>query len=373
MKRRQLDYIKEWANRKTRKPLIIRGARQVGKTTGVKQLLAKLKEESWRYFSADGPISKSPDWLLEMWYEAKSSSKVELIVVDEIQNIEGWAGTLKQVWDEEQESPHFLKVVVLGSSSLSLQKGLRESLAGRFLVHRVHHWSLQESREAYGLELEDYLRFGGYPGSYRFIQSPDTWLTYIRTSIIDTVVGKDILAHARVKSPALFRQCFDIVSAYPAQEISYSKLLGQLQDRGNTDLVKNYLEHYEGGYLLKQLFKFSNRQVSSRTSSPKILPLCPALYSVGIDADLGPDERGRSFELAVGMVLLRLPGTVYYWRESNDEVDYVYQYGKKIVGIEVKSGRKKNARGLAKFKDKFPKATLLIVTPENFESFSELV
>ncbi|MCK5689082.1 AAA family ATPase, partial [Myxococcota bacterium] len=141
---------------KDERPLIqvILGPRQVGKTTGVKQLLAKLDEESWRYFSADGPISKSPDWLLEKWYEAKSSPKVELIVVDEIQNIEGWAGTLKQVWDEEQESTHFLKVVVLGSSSLSLQKGLRESLAGRFLVHRVHHWSLQESREAYGLGLE---------------------------------------------------------------------------------------------------------------------------------------------------------------------------------------------------------------------------
>ncbi len=349
---------------------VIIGPRQVGKTTGIKQLLAKTTKNTSCYYSADGPLPKSSDWLFERWHETLGDTRMNLLVIDEIQNVENWSGTLKQVWDEAQHNitrniP--LRIVVLGSSSLSLQKGLGESLAGRFQLHRVHHWSLEESREAYGLDLETYLRFGGYPGAYRFIGDVPAWLSYIQTAIIDTAVGKDILTHARVKSPALFRQCFDIASAYPAQEISYTKLLGQLQDKGNTDLVKSYLEHYEGAYLLKQLFKFSNTATLKRSSSPKLLSLCPALYTVGIDADLGPDERGRSFELAVGMALLRLPGALYYWRERNDEVDYVYQFGRTITGIEVKSGRKKSARGLEKFKQRYPNANIKIITPENFE------
>ena len=353
-------------NQQTSLIQVVIGPRQVGKTTGIKQLLSELPESSHRYASADGIINYSPSWVFELWQEALSSKSTRLLVIDEIQKVENWSETIKKLWDAQQGNPRQLQLVLLGSSSLHIQKGLSESLAGRFFVHRVFHWNAEESRQAYDLSLDEYLLYGGYPGSYPFIPSTEQWLNYMTESIITPVIGKDILSQARVKSPALFKQCFDLVCAYPAQEVSYTKLLGQLQDKGNTDLVKHYLALFENAFLIKQLFKFSNRQLKTRTSSPKLLPLCPALFSTQLDADLNNEELGRAFELAIGAALLRLPGHLYYWREKNNEVDYVYQYGKKLVAIEVKSGRKKSAKGLMKFCETFPNATPLIITRDNF-------
>jgi predicted AAA+ superfamily ATPase len=272
------------------------------------------------------------------------------------------------LWDKQAKKKDALKLILLGSSSLEIQHGLTESLAGRFQTHFVHHWSFPESRDGYGLNLDDYLIYGGYPGSYRFIHDRAEWLQYMRMSIINPVIGKDILTQHRVKSPALFRQCFDIICSYPAQEISYTKLLGQLQDRGNTDLIKHYLELFEGAFLIKQVPKYSAKALISRTSSPKILPMCPALYAATLDADLNAEQRGRSFELTVGAMLARLPGHLYYWRQGNDEVDYIYEYGKDLYALEVKSGRKKSAHGLQKFVKLYPNAQAIIVTPTNFLS-----
>ncbi len=296
-----------------------------------------------------------------------------LLVFDEIQKVENWSETVKKLWDRQKKTSERLRVILLGSSSLEIQKGLSESLTGRFNLLKVHQWNLQESKEAYGITLEQFLCFGGYPGSYNFIQDRIHWLNYLKDSIVDTVIGRDILQLSRVKSPALFRQCFDLACAYGGQEISYTKLLGQLQDKGNVELVKHYLELFEGAFLLKQLPKFSQKKVLSRASSPKILPLCPALYSLTKNADLDSESRGRAFEIAIGCELNRLPGTLSYWRERNDEVDYIYNFGKRIYAIEVKSGRKKTAKGLGRFLEQFSSAEGLIITPENFLSVLEKI
>jgi predicted AAA+ superfamily ATPase len=170
----------------------------------------------------------------------------------------------------------------------------------------------------------------------------------------------------------LFRQAFQILCAYPAQEISYTKLLGQLQDRGNTDLVKHYIDLYGGAFLLHALQKYSPKAWLTRSSSPKMLPACPALFSMaaGVNVAQNADQRGRAFELAVGAELLQQPGQVFYWRERNDEVDFVYQYRDALYAIEVKSGRKKSAKGLTAFCAQAPQALRVIVTPENFAQFS---
>ncbi len=346
---------------------VVIGPRQVGKTTGVKQFLGKRESGSWTYISADGEFSHSPDWLLDHWLTVRSTNPSQhLLVIDEIQKVENWSGVIKKLWDEQMDSPTKIKLILLGSSSLAIQKGLNESLAGRFFMHYVPHWNWQESLEAYNISFENYLLFGGYPGSYQFISDRVVWLNFIKESIINAVIGKDILLPNKVKSPALFKQCFKIVTSYPAQEISYTKLLGQLQDKGNTDLVKHYLELFEGAFLIKQLFKYSSKKVLLRSSSPKILPLCPALFTASLDADLNSEERGRCFELIVGAALSRLPGHLYYWREGKHEVDYIYSYGKKLLAIEVKSGRKKQTAALQKFKEKYPASQALIVTPENY-------
>ena len=346
---------------------VILGPRQVGKTTGIQIFLKSFKKSAYHYVSADGVLSKTSDWILEQWLMASNKDEGGLLVIDEVQKVENWSETIKKLWDQQARSSQRIKVVLLGSSSLDIQKGLSESLTGRFLLHRVYQWNFNESQKGYKLSFEELLKYGGYPGSYQFKEEIVQWLNYMKNSIVETVVGKDILSLARVKSPALFHQSFYIAMSYGGQEISYTKLLGQLQDKGNVEIIKHYLELFEGAFLLRQLFKYSNKAVLSRSSSPKILPMAPALYSMNKDVDLSQEEMGRAFEIVVGCELVRLPGQLYYWRQGKYEVDFVYKFGKKLTAIEVKYGKNISAKGLEKFKEEFPSTKLLLLTPENYK------
>jgi predicted AAA+ superfamily ATPase len=223
------------------------------------------------------------------------------------------------------------------------------------------------------MTLKEFLVYGGYPGSYQLKENRIDWLDYIKYSIIDPVIGKDILSLVHVKSPALFKQCFELICSYAAQEISYTKLLGQLQDKGNTDLVKHYIELFEAAFLIKSLHKYSGKEIKRRASSPKIIPLCPALYSVTKDADYSDEDFGHAFEVVIGAYLNSLPGKLYYWRERNYEVDFVYQFGKKLWAIEVKYGQMRSLKGLEKFLERFPSASTYVVTPNNFQEFFKTI
>jgi predicted AAA+ superfamily ATPase len=348
---------------------VLIGPRQVGKTTGVKQLLER-RQAPFCYANADDLLVSDRTWLLEQWQKALALGDGSLLIIDEIQKVPNWAETIKGLWDSK---PARLQVLLLGSSALQLHSGLKESLAGRFELTRVLHWRYAELRHAFGYDLTRHLTFGGYPGAVPFENDADRWYAYMKESIVEAVIGKDILQNRKVANPALFRQAFEILCHYPAQEISYSKLLGQLQDRGNTDLVKYYIELYGGAFLIHALQKYSAKAWLVRSSSPKMIPSCPALHTmaVGTMDATDPEQRGRVFELAVGAELLQLPGEVFYWREKQAEVDFVYQYQGRLHAIEVKSGRKKSAKGLDSFLEKFPTATRTIITPENFPQFSE--
>lgn len=347
---------------------VLVGPRQVGKTTGVRQLLM---QGAWphHYANADDVLVSDRNWLLEHWQQALLLGDGALLVVDEIQKVTNWPETIKALWDAQ---PGRLRLLLLGSSALQIQAGVTESLAGRFELLRVYHWSFAELKEAFDYDLDRYLAFGGYPGAVPFEQDPDRWYAYMKDAIVEAVIGKDILQSHKVANPALFRQAFMILCAYPAQEISYTKLLGQLQDKGNTDLVKYYIDLYGGAFLLHALQKYSPKAWLARSSSPKMLPACPALYSMaaGVNVLKSAEQRGRAFELAVGAELLRQPGQVFYWRERDNEVDFVYQYRDALYAIEVKSGRKKSPKGLAIFCEQFPQALRVIITPENFAQFS---
>lgn len=347
---------------------VLTGPRQVGKTTGVRQLMAQCSYPQ-HYANADDVLVSDRSWLLEQWQQALLLGEGALLVVDEIQKVVNWPETIKALWDAQ---PGRLRVLLLGSSALQIQSGVTESLAGRFELLRVHHWTFAELHAAFGYDLPRYLAFGGYPGAVVLEYDPDRWYAYMKDAIVEAVIGKDILQSRKVANPALFRQAFEILCAYPAQEISYTKLLGQMQDKGNTDLVKYYIELYGGAFLLHALQKYSPKTWLARSSSPKMLPACPALYSMvaGVDVMRSTEQRGRAFELVVGAELMQLPGQVFYWRERNDEVDFVYQYRERLYAIEVKSGRKKSARGLDAFCAQEPKALRVIVTPENFAQFS---
>ena len=304
------------------------------------------------YTSADDRLTVSNIWIQEEWQKALEKGPGTVLVIDEIQKIQNWAEAVKRLWDAERRAGSRVKCVLLGSSSLTLQRGLTESLTGRFELLPVHHWSYLETHKAFGDTLDIYLRYGGYPAAHAYQNDYHRWFEYLKSSVVDTVIGQDILTQQTVAKPALFRQAFEILCGYPAQEVSFTTLLGQLHDRGNTDLVKHYLELYEGAFLFRGIPKYAGKIVRVKTSSPKIIPLSPELYTLaaGPRAIDDSDKKGHVFEAVVGTDLLRISGgRVFYWRDGSQEVDYILSSEDRLFAMEVKSGRKRSAAGLVAF------------------------
>lgn len=366
-----LNYIKGLGERlQVQTPLlqIVLGPRQVGKTTTTLKFLKDKFQGAYLYSSADDVFNPDSEWLRLKWIEARQEKKI--LVIDEIQKCFNWAETVKSLFDESRRNDKKINCILLGSSSLEIQKGLSESLTGRFQLNPVHHWNFEESQNAYGISFDQYLHYGGYPGSYNFIETSD-WYSYVKNSIVGTVVEKDILQFNKVNNPSLFKQAFDLLISYPAQEISYTKLLGQLQDKGNVELIKYYISLYEGAYLIRTLEKFSTKPLIRKSSSPKIIPLAPCFSYLQIRAEYKPEEKGRVFEALVGAQLLRTEENLFYWRDGQKEVDYILKKGRDLYAIEVKSGRKKSNSGLDHFQKKFSNAKLIIITPDNYQQFEK--
>ena len=353
---------------------IVMGPRQTGKTTALFQAMEQLELQP-TYFSFDDEIQASTDMLREVWNKARQNNKDDnLLILDEVQRISQWSSTVKALWDEDTRTNKNLKVVLSGSSPLLLRKGLKESLAGRFELIHSNHWSLQECNEAFGYTLEDYLYFGGYPGAASIKDDELRWATYMREAIIEPTLSKDVLMIEEVRKPAVLNELFYLGAAYSAQEISYRKLLGQLQDAGNTDTIANYLRLLENAGILKGLFKFDEKLLKTRSSSPRLLVFDPSLMAVASAKSreelLGEDDlRGRVFESAVGASLLARAQKegfeVFWWREGNNEVDFVIKKGVKRTAIEVKSGRLKSRNGIRAFLEKHPGSyTVIIGSPD---------
>jgi len=354
---------------KENNPLIqaVIGPRQVGKTTGILQFLESYNRPH-HYISADAILNPGREWLLEQWQRALLKGNNTLLAIDEIQKIPNWAETIKQLWDKQKTQTTSIHLLLSGSSSLSLEHGMTESLAGRLEVIYVPHWDYHESRQLANLSLESYLRYGGYPKSYDFLDDIDRWQNYLTSSIIDRVIDKDILQYAPVKKPALFRQAFELVCCYPSQEISYRKLLGQLQDKGNTDLIKYYLSLFEGAFLIKTLHKYHNQPFKTKASSPKIIPLAPCFHTIFNAKD---DKMAFVFESTVGAKLLQMASKLFYWRNDTHEVDFVMIWRNKLFAIEVKSGKSRQKSGLEAFQKEHPESIAIIISQDNYPEFIE--
>lgn len=369
MKTIQLPFVSELIENMSLSPHLIQvvmGPRQVGKTTGVDHFLETYPKP---YFScnADDFRGNPQMWLLEQWQAAASLGPESLLVIDEIQKVPDWSSHIKGLWDKEKKKKQRLKLILLGSSSLNLLLGLAESLTGRFQIVRAYHWNFQLTQQLIKMTLEEFLQFGGYPGSYSLIKNAKKWKSYLQDSIVETVISKDILTQARIKNPALFKQTFVLLSGLPAKEISYTKLLGQMQDRGNTDLIKSYIGYLEDAFLIKALPKYHSQTLRVRSSSPKIIILCPALIDRLIYHD--KTEMGRIFENVVASRLLQVYPHLYYWRDGDYEVDLVVEVEKHVVAIEVKSGKRKSSKSLPEFLKKYPRAKTIFISQDNFQSF----
>ncbi|MCY3963661.1 MAG: ATP-binding protein [Acidobacteria bacterium] len=398
--REQVGILRRRLEEEPRTIQIVLGPRQSGKTTIVTQALRTLTGP-WHYFdvdSADNDLAspvlprtagpqRSPDtprskqWLIDVWRQARADATRHdgsVLALDELQSIPDWSSTVKGLWDGDRLNDRPLHVVILGSAPMAIQSSLKESMTGRFEIISVGHWSFSEMREAFGFDLQQYLYFGGYPGAVRLAGRwpPDwpeyepRWRDYVRTSFVGPAIERDVLAMTRVDKPALLGRLFELGAAYSGQILPLHKMLGQLQDAGNATTLARYLDLLSQVGLITGLPKYTPSMLRLRASPPKFNVLNTALMTVGSNRsfeDARADRRfwGRLVESAVGAHLLNTSGSVarvHYWREGDDEVDFVIQQGLRTVAIEVKTGhRPRPTKGMRVFGERHrPYRTLLL-------------
>jgi len=353
----------------------VTGPRQVGKSTLVQQVTETL-DVPVRYASADEPTLRAPNWIGQQWEAARldagaAGGSGAVLVLDEIQKIPAWSETVKRLWDEDTRAKRRLKAVVLGSAPLLIASGLTESLAGRFETLHLPHWSYAEMQSAFGWSLDQYLFYGGYPGAAPLIAEQGRWARYVADSLIETSISRDVLLLSRVDKPALLRRLFELVCRYSGQVLSYTKMLDQLQDVGNTTTLAHYLDLLAGAGMAAGLPKYAGDVARSRGSSPKLQVFNTALMTATSGTSLAEARSDREFwgrlvESAVGAHLANAAGTgeceLFYWRERNHEVDFVAKAGRRLVAIEVKSGRAPAAHaGTAAFAEAFKVHRSLLV------------
>ena len=354
---------------------VLMGPRQVGKTTMASQMLSKINI-SYIFESADSVPAVSSDWIEQVWEVARLKKKIEpvkdfILVIDEVQKIENWSETVKRLWDRDTINEAGIKLLLLGSSRLLLHKGLTESLAGRFETMYLGHWSFGEMEKAFNWSADEYAWFGGYPGGAELIVEEDRWKNYINNSLIETSVSKDILMLTRVDKPALLKRLFETGCHYSGQILSFTKIQGQLQDAGNTTTLSHYLNLLDTAGLLAGIEKFAADIIRKRSSSPKFQVHNNALLSAQKNEYFNeirekPEEWGRIIESSVGAHLVNNAisqnYSVYYWRERNDEVDYILERRGKIIAIEVKSKDSGKRKGLEVFKKKFNPEKMYLIS-----------
>lgn len=381
--RKQFYTLKERIQEPRKFMQVLAGPRQVGKSTLVDQVLSQVSIPH-TVVVADAVDPKDSDWIHRVWESARTTMmlrKLEeyLLVIDEVQKIENWSEVVKREWDADSRNHVNLKVVLLGSSRLLLKRGLTESLAGRFELIRMPHWSLQEMRDAFGVTLDEYIYFGGYPGPAHMIKDERRWRKYIKDSLVNPAIEKDVIMTSNIYKPALMKQLFELGCSYSAEILSLTKMMGQLQDAGNVTTLAGYLEILDQCALLTGLQKYANDEARRRGSIPKYQVYNNALLTAYKGRSFMADRTdtkvwGRWVESAVGAHLLsmadELDYKVFYWREPSRnaalgdlEVDFVIVRDGEVTAIEVKSGRRGMNSGLPAFVEAFsPKRSFVVGT-----------
>ena len=345
---------------------VISGPRQVGKSTLIEQVLSNISLP-YNSYSADAELNVSQAWISNVWDAARNEmdyrkEQEHILVIDEIQKISNWSETVKKEWDRDSRERRNLKVLLLGSSRLLLQKGLTESLAGRFELIRMGHWTFTEMKEAFGWSLDQYIYYGGYPGTAPLISDEARWKRYVKDSLVDAALTNDVLATTNIYKPALLKRLFELGCSYSGELLSLTKMMGQLQDKGNVTTLANYIQVLDECHFLAGLQKYSGDNARRYASVPKYQVYNNALMNVYATSSfeeqrLDLEKWGRLVESAVGAHLVnnadKLDYKVYYWRDKNDEVDFIVERRHKVWAIEVKSGKRGMNKGLGLFREAF--------------------
>lgn len=345
---------------------VISGPRQVGKTTVVEQVLSDISIP-YHFFSADATVNVNQSWISNIWDSIRNEMDYRkqtdhILVIDEVQKVPNWSEIVKSEWDRDSREKRNIKVLLLGSSRLLLKYGLTESLAGRFELIRMGHWSYKEMRDAFGWSVDQYIYFGGYPGTYALISNENRWKQYVKDSLVEAALSNDVLATSNIYKPVLLKHLFELGCSYSGELLSLTKMIGQLQDGGNVTTLANYLNILDECHLLAALQKYSNDKSRKYASVPKYQVYNNALMNVYTTSSfeehrLDCEKWGRLVESSVGTHLLNFADKcnykVYYWRENNFEVDFIAERNNKIWALEVKSGKRGMNSGLHLFRQKF--------------------
>lgn len=364
--RRHLNILKSRMAEPRRRMQIVMGPRQVGKSTLVGQFTEGISVP-FDFFAADGVNRFDSSWIPNKWQQVRMrmdihSEQEHILIIDEVQKIRGWSEQVKKEWDEDSRSHRNLKVILLGSSRLLLQKGLEESLEGRFETIKMGYWDWQEMHEAFGFSMDEYVYFGGFPGLAPDIQDEDRWRNLMEDSIISPILTRDILEIEEIRNPALLRQVFELACIESAKELSLTKMQGTMNS-GTVPTIKNYLDILNKSMIVQPLQNYSPSRVKEKQSVPKMQVFNNAFrnrfgtFSFD-EARVDPAEWGRLVESAVGAHLANRAMTddyeLFYWRnERRQECDYVLRKGQALVAIEVKSGSVDKTIGFEKFKEQF--------------------
>ena len=364
--RRHLNILKSRMAEPRRRMQIVMGPRQVGKSTLVGQF-TEGTSVPFDFFAADNVNRFDNSWIPNKWQQARMrmdihSEQEHILIIDEVQKIKGWSEQVKKEWDEDSRSHRNLKVILLGSSRLLLQKGLEESLEGRFETIKMGYWDWQEMHDAFGFSMDEYVYFGGFPGLAPDIQDEDRWRNLMEDSIISPILTRDILEIEEIRNPALLRQVFELACTESAKELSLTKMQGTMNS-GTVPTIKNYLDILSKSMIVQPLQNYSPSRIREKQSVPKMQVFNNAFrnrfgtFSFD-EARVDPSEWGRQVESAVGAHLANRAIVddyeLFYWRnERRQECDYVLRKGQSLVAIEVNSGSIDKTVGFEKFKEQF--------------------
>ena len=402
----------ERLSERPRNIIVVSGPRQTGKTTLALQVIQQIQSDiPCSYQPADRPTTptlsvdrlasiglrsertltsaveaRDTSWLVRVWEQARSRAKQShsgaVLVLDEIQKIPNWSETVKGLWDADRQVSLPLHVVLLGSAPLLMQHGLTESMAGRFETISMTHWSFSEMKRAFDFDVDQFVYFGGYPGAAEFVRDEERWRAYVSESLIEPNIERDILSMQRIDKPALLKRLFELTALYSGQILSYTKMLGQLHDAGNTTTLARYLDLLSRAGLMSGLPNYYMSSARQRASSPKLQVLNTALMTARSHYSFGEARADRSFwgrlvETTVGAHLLNTASRsqrVYYWRHGNSEVDFVLEERNRLLAIEVKSGmRSSNTQGLDAFVNQFKTARSIVVGETGEVSLTEFL
>ena len=329
---------------------IIIGPRQVGKTT----LLLEISRESGRramYAAADSPEASLPGWWDNVWLKAEELAAEKggaSLLIDEIQNLPHWSQSLKSRYDHIKRNKIPLHIVITGSSALKVGAGAKESMAGRFETMRLTHWSASEIASCFKIApekaVQQLIRWGSYPGSVAFMKDPSRLKDYLRHSIIEPAIGRDLMMTETIRKPGLLRQVFAISLGHPAEIVSLQKIAGTILEKGSLATVAHYLHLLEEACLIAAVPKYSKREIQKRKAPPKLIALNQALLaamdsSISPEPSKEPEKYGRWVENACIAHAWNAGQNVYYWRAEPYEVDLVIEGSWGKWAIEIKTGK----------------------------------